>query len=137
MTTTSQTSKGRRSGGTGVCPCPLSVLCLSSSCLTQSADVSHLLVSAVLGWLSPGDMESTFSEEMSLWTLVIDSNYQTPTFSVLVSGGTLFFGAPLQADIAEALLTCVFQGSVIWNSQMSPWQMNGEAGVMGGHSCVM
>lgn len=35
-----------------------------------------------------------------------------------------------QAGIAEALLTCVFQGSVIWNSQMSPWQMNGNAGVM-------
>lgn len=37
-----------------------------------------------------------------------------------------------QAGIAEALLTCVFQGSVIWNSQMSPWQMNGNAGVMEG-----
>lgn len=37
---------------------------------------------------------------------------------------------PLQAGITEALLTCVFQGSVIWNSQMSPWQMNGELGVM-------
>lgn len=35
-----------------------------------------------------------------------------------------------QAGIAEALLTCVFQGSVIWNSQMSPWQMNGNTGVM-------
>lgn len=44
----------------------------------------------------------------------------------------LFWGggsAPLQAGIAEALLTCVFQGSVIWNSQMSPWQMNGKAGL--------
>lgn len=37
---------------------------------------------------------------------------------------------PLQAGIAEALLTCVFQGSVIWNSQMSPWQMSGKVGVM-------
>lgn len=36
----------------------------------------------------------------------------------------------IQAGIAEALLTCVFQGSVIWNSQMSPWQMNGNGGVM-------
>lgn len=35
-----------------------------------------------------------------------------------------------QASIAEALLTCVFQGSVIWNSQMSPWQTNGNTGVM-------
>jgi len=35
-----------------------------------------------------------------------------------------------QTGIAEALLTCVFQGSVIWNSQMSPWQMNGEEGVV-------
>lgn len=45
-----------------------------------------------------------------------------------------FFGRgvvrPLQAGIAEALLTCVFQGSVIWNSQMSPWQMNGKVRVM-------
>lgn len=34
------------------------------------------------------------------------------------------------AGIAEALLTCVFQGSVIWNSQMSPWRTNGNAGVV-------
>lgn len=37
---------------------------------------------------------------------------------------------PTLAGIAEALLTCVFQGSVIWNSQMSLWQMNGNSGVM-------
>lgn len=36
----------------------------------------------------------------------------------------------LQAGAAEALLTCVFQGSVISNSQMSPWQMNGNTGVV-------
>lgn len=36
----------------------------------------------------------------------------------------------LQAGTAEALLTCVFQASVISNSQMSPWQMNGNTGVV-------
>lgn len=73
------------------------------------------------------------------------SRYVTPTLSftlltkawiqwdachsdLLVWEGLLY--QSFQAGIAEALLTCVFQGSVIWNSQMSPWQTNGNAGVM-------
>lgn len=119
----SQTSPWRRE----------SWFCLSHKLTASSCP---LLVLVASGLLSPEDTESTFFEEtspsMPVWNSYCSKHSWNLMLHWVFLGGGEGRGVvqPPQAGIAEALLTCVFQGSVIWNSQMSPWQMNGKVRVM-------
>lgn len=96
-----------------------------------------LFLSPASEWLSPEATANTSSEEMCQSKQVYRSKCTVLSLNTIrcmtiwpVCLEELLLYQSITAGIAEALLTCVFQGSVIWNSQMSPWQMNGNAGVM-------
>lgn len=138
MTITTQTLKARPSGERKIfVNLPAMTVCyllswLQVSSRTNWLHLSSVCVSSVGVALSRGHGKSFFRGNVSVEAgmLVQLSFIRKPSKIPCLFEEGLLNCAPSWAGIAEALLTCVFQGSVIWNSQMSPWQMNGNAGVM-------